>query len=324
MNILITGGAGYIGSHVALTFLDKGHRVTIVDNLITGTLEVVPKKAFFLKADISDSKKISNLLKENNFDLIMHFAGLVKVEESIKFPEKYKFNNIEKTKLFFETCLKFGLNKVIFSSTAGLYGQTNNHFKVSEQDSLRPLNPYAETKLEIEKHLTTNLKKKIRYTILRYFNVAGADDRQRSGYTTKNSNNLIKVVCELATSKIDKIIINGNDYDTKDGSPVRDFIHVSDLAEIHLIAAENLLKEDSSEIYNCGYGYGYSVKEVIFEMERIINHKLKFEFGPRREGDISYSVSDSQKFYKKFNWHPKHNNLNYILKSALDWEKKMR
>jgi UDP-glucose 4-epimerase len=322
MNILITGGAGYIGSHTALQLIDKEHKVTIIDNLINGSTKLIPYNADFLKADISDKKLVKELLKKNNFDLVMHFAGLVKVEESIKYPEKYKLNNVDKTKQFFNLCLDSGLNNIIFSSTAGIYGKVLKNNEVNEMDKLDPSNPYTSSKLSIEKFLLElSSRDKINFIILRYFNVAGADEKKRSGLVSKNSNNLIKVICEVASGKKEKIIINGEDYDTRDGSTVRDFIHVSDLAEIHINVAEYLKNGGSSEIYNCGYGQGYSVKEVVAEMEKIINRKLKVEIGPRRESDIPYSVANSDKFKKKFNWKPKYNNLNYILKTALNWEK---
>lgn len=321
MNILLTGGAGYIGSIVGLFLIDKGHEVTVVDNLVTGNQKFIPKKANFLNADIADEKKISDLLKNNKFDLVMHFAGLVKVDESFNFPDKYNLYNVDKAKSFFKSCIEAGLNKIIFSSTAGVYGKLKDNIKLNETDKLDPSNPYAETKLELEKYLL-NLKdqNKIKYIILRYFNVAGADKEKRSGLMSKNSNNLIKVVCEVATKKREKIIINGNDYKTNDGTAVRDFIHVSDLADIHLIVAEHLASNKESGIYNCGYGTGYSVKQVVKTMEQILNKNLNNELGPRRDGDIPYSVANNEKFKNKFNWSPKYNDLNYILSSALNWE----
>tara|TARA_B100000427_G_scaffold298237_1_gene279111 strand:+ start:298 stop:1275 length:978 start_codon:yes stop_codon:yes gene_type:complete len=325
MNILLTGGAGYIGSHTSLCLIEKGHTVTVVDNLITGNVNLVPKKANFFNSDISDKNKIKNLLKENKFDLIMHFAGLVKVEESLKNPEKYNLYNFEKAKAFFDYCLEFGLNKIIFSSTAGVYGKIKDFKKVKENDKLEPSNPYASSKYKLEKYLLNLSKeKKIKSIILRYFNVAGADKENRSGLDVKDSNNLIKAVCETALKKRDRIVINGDDYETKDGTPVRDFIHVSDLAEIHLIVGEYMNLNGETEIYNCGYGSGYSVKEVITEMEKILKHNLKKEIGPRRKDDIPYSVANNIKFKEKFNWVPKYNNLNYILKSALEWERKIK
>ena len=321
MKILLTGGAGYIGSHTALSLIDNGHSVTIIDNLITGTKKLLPPQAEYHECDMADKKSIENILKKNKFDIIMHFAGLTRVDESVKYPEKYELNNFEKSKTFFNCCFDNNIKKIIFSSTAGVYGDSTSEY-VKETDALIPMNPYAESKLKIEKFLIENSKsQKLNYTILRYFNVAGADNKKRSGLISRSSTNLIKILCEVATKKRDKIIVNGNDYKTKDGTPIRDFIHVSDIADLHTVAANSLFKNPMSDIYNCGYGHGYSVKEVISEMENIIKDKLKIEIGPRREKDIIVSIANSDKFKKQFNWKPKFNNLNYILKTALEWEK---
>ena len=312
MKILLTGGAGYIGSHTALSLIDSGHSVTIIDNLITGTKKLLPPQAEYHECDMADKKSIENILKKNKFDIIMHFAGLTRVDESVKYPEKYELNNFEKSKTFFNCCFDNNIKKIIFSSTAGVYGDSTSEY-VKETDALIPMNPYAESKLKIEKFLIENSKsQKLNYTILRYFNVAGADNKKRSGLISRSSTNLIKILCEVATKKRDKIIINGNDYKTKDGTPIRDFIHVSDIADLHTVAANSLFKNPMSDIYNCGYGHGYSVKEVISEMENIIKDKLKIEIGPRREKDIIVSIANSDKFKKQFNWKPKFNNLNYI------------
>ncbi len=321
MNILLTGGAGYIGSHAALSLIDNGHSVTVIDNLITGNKKLIPPQAKYYECDIADREPVEKILKQNKFDIVMHFAGLTRVDESVKYPEKYQIHNFEKSKTFFKNCFQNNVKKIIFSSTAGVYGDSNSEY-VKETDDLKPINPYAESKCKIEKFLIENSKnEKIQYIILRYFNVAGADANKRSGLISKSSTNLIKAVCEAAIKKRNRIIINGNDYKTKDGTAIRDFIHVSDIADIHTTAANTLFKNSVSDIYNCGYGQGYSVKQVITEMENIINDKLKVEIGPRREKDISVSIANSDKFKKKFNWKPKFNNLNYILKTALEWEK---
>ena len=321
MKILLTGGAGYIGSHVTLSLVDKKHSVVVIDNLVTGNKKLIPSSVEYHNCDIADSVSIDKILKKNNFDVVMHFAGLTKVDESVKYPEKYQYHNFEKSKIFFQSCFNNNLKNILFSSTAGIYGNTSNT-QVKETDELKPINPYAESKFNIEKFLIESSKnKKINYTILRYFNVAGADIKKRSGLISESSTNLIKVLCEAATKKRDKIIINGEDHKTKDGTPIRDFIHVSDIAEIHILAAKYIHENSESDIFNCGYGKGYSVKEVIKEMEHIIGGKLKVEIGSRREKDISISIANSDKFRKKFNWKPKFNNLNYILKTALEWEK---
>ena len=323
MNILLTGGAGYIGSNVALKILDEGHKVTIIDNLVTGSKNLIPKNAKFINADISDNKIINQLLVENNFDLVLHFAGLVKVEESIKHPEKYYLYNYEKAKLFFQLCINNKLNKFIFSSTAAVYGDFDKNEKIKENNKLNPNNPYAKSKHKLENFLLNLSKeKKANCIILRYFNVAGADINLRSGLSSKGSNNLIKVLCELATKKKDKILINGNNYNTEDGTPVRDFIHISDLSEMHFLVALKLVKENFSDIYNCGYGRGYSVLQLISEMENLCNRKFNKNIGPRRTGDIPYSVANTDKFHKNYKWKPKYENISYILNSALEWEKK--
>ena len=320
LNILITGGAGYIGSHTANTFLDNGFPVTIIDSLINGDVSLIPKKAKFLNCDIADEKKVSSLLEKNKFDVVVHFAGFTRVGESMKEPDKYYDNNYEKPKLFFDNCLKYRLKKIIFSSTGSIYGNIDKK-NILETDKADPINPYSDSKYKLEKYLFQLSEKGIiNATILRYFNVSGADEKMRSGLMT-NPDNLIKAICEVATKKRDKLIVNGNNYNTKDGTAIRDFIHVSDLAEMHLIAAKDLMNKSETEVYNCGYGIGYSVQDIV-DNGKILNKQINFEYGPRRDGDAEYSVANKEKFVKKFNWKPKYNDLEYILKTALSWEKK--
>ncbi len=321
-NILLTGGAGYIGSHVANYLLDKGSKVTIIDNLSTGYKTLIPKKSKFFKCDIADKKKITQIIKNNNFDVVMHFAGVVRVDESIKNPKKYYLINYKKGKIFLNTCFDNNLKKVIFSSTASVYGNSKKN-KVSETNKLRPLNPYAKSKLKIEKYLIKSSKyKKFKYIILRYFNVAGADKKLRTGLISKSSTNLIKVICEVAIGKRKKFWINGNNYNTKDGTPIRDFIHVTDLAEIHYLAGKYLLKKNKSQILNCGYGKGYSVLEVVKNINLYLTKKIPITFGKRRHKDIMTSISNTKRFNKYIKWKPKYNNLKFILKSSYEWEKK--
>ena len=323
-NILLTGGAGYIGSHVTNLLIDRGCNVTVIDNLITGNKTLINPKAKFINCDIADTKNISEVLISNKFDVVMHFAGLIRVDESVKEPEKYNEFNFEKAKIFLDTCFENGLKKIIFSSTASVYGNPNKN-NVSENDDLNPLNPYAETKLKLENYIINKSRSKnVSYVILRYFNVAGADEKLRSGLISKYSTHLIKIASEVAVGKRDEIIINGNDYDTRDGTPIRDYIHVSDLADIHLVSAKYLLDTKESNIFNCGYGNGYSVKEVIDTYNQILIKKIKTKVGPRRPGDSKMIVADPNKFYKTFNWKPKFDKLNYILKTAYEWEKKLK
>ena len=320
-NILITGGAGYIGSHVANLLLDNNYNVTIIDNLITGNRQLIPKKANFFNCDISNQKEVTKIINQKKFDLVMHFAGLIRVDESIKKPEKYYEFNYEKAKVFLNTCIKNDLKKIIFSSTASVYGNPKED-NVSENDPLDPLNPYAKSKLKLENFLIEISKKeKIKYIILRYFNVAGADEKMRTGLISKYSTHLIKVASEVAVGKRDKIIINGDDYDTIDGTTVRDYIHVSDLADIHLISGRYLIENGQSNIFNCGYGVGFSVRQIIQSYNKILKKKIETTIGIRRAGDSKSVVANANKFYQKFLWEPKYNNLENILYSAYDWEK---
>ena len=322
-NILLTGGAGYIGSHVAHLLIDKGYAVTVIDSLITGNKYLVPKKAKLEICDIAEIDKISKIIKNNKFDLVMHFAGLIRVDESITHPEKYNNYNYEKAKIFLDTCLDNDLNKIIFSSTASVYGDTTKD-NVSEKDMLNPLNPYAQSKLKFENYIIDKSKGgSLKYIILRYFNVAGAEDKLRTGLIAKSSTNLIKVICEVATKKKDTLIINGNDYDTLDGTPIRDFIHVSDLAEMHYLTAKYLTKDKKSEIFNCGYGKGFSIMEVVNNMNKILQKTLPTIIGKRRDKDIKSSIANVQKFKDYFGWEPKFNDLKHILKTSYEWEKKL-
>ena len=323
LKILITGGAGYIGSHVAHLLIEKGHSVSIIDNLITGEKKLVPKKAKLYVCDISDKVKVSKIIQQRKFDLVMHFAGLIRVEESIRKPKKYINYNYQKSKIFLNTCIKNQLNKIIFSSTASIYGNVKN--KALENSKKNPLNPYALSKLKTENFIIKQSKKKlISYMILRYFNVAGADKKLRTGLISKYSTHLIKIACEVAVGKKNKLIINGDDYDTADGTTIRDYIHVSDLAEIHYMCGKDLIKNNKSKIFNCGYGKGVSVKEVLNTLNKILGYNISTSTGKRRPGDSKKVVANTNKLFKYFSWKPKFNNLRLIIDSSLKWEKKLK
>ena len=322
-NILLTGGAGYIGSHVVNLLIDKGFSVTVIDSLVTGNKNLVNKKANLIISDIANIKKIGRLLKREKFDIVLHFAGLIRVDESVKNPKKYLNNNFNKSKIFINTCYENGLRKVIFSSTASVYGNLKIP-KVSEKDSVKPANPYANSKLLFEKYLLKMSKThSMKFIILRYFNVAGADKKLRTGLISKYSTHLIKIACEVAVNKRKKLVINGSNYDTVDGTPIRDYIHVSDLADIHLLSTKYLLNNGLSQIFNCGYGKGFSVKQVVELMNKILKRKLPTTIGKRRKGDVGKIVADVSKFKKFFSWQPKFNSLKLIIESALAWEKKL-
>ena len=321
MKTLLTGGAGYIGSHTSLALLDEGHDVTIIDDLSTGNKELIPRKAKFIKSNINNTSVVGELLQKEKFDVLMHFAGYIEVEESVKNPQKYFDNNTENAKILFDTCAENNLTNIIFSSTAAAYGNPINEKPVLENSLLKSLNPYGESKIQAEKYLQNNSK--INHIILRYFNVAGADPLMRSGIITKNATHLIKLAAEVVIGKKNKITIFGNDYPTPDGTAIRDYIHVSDLANIHIKAAEYLIKTQQSEIINCGYGKGFSVKEVLEEVNKINGKKINIEEGERRAGDSAMLVSNVSKLNKLLNWNPKYNDLNFIIKTAIDWEKNL-
>ena len=321
MNILLTGGAGYIGSHVVLALLDSGHSVHIIDDLSTGHKKLIPDKAKFTRCNIQDVKKITKIISNNKFDAVMHFAGLIQVEESVNFPNKYFLNNTEYAIKLFDTCITNGLNNIIFSSTAAAYGFGKDNI-INEETNLNPQNPYAESKIKTEEYLINN-KKNINYIILRYFNVAGADSKLRSGQISNKSTHLIKILSEVIVGKRKMINIFGDDYLTNDGTPVRDFIHVSDLANIHIAASEYLLKNFKSNIFNCGYGKGFSVLDVINTANKLYNNAVNYKFSARRKGDVEKLVADVKKISKHISWIPKYNNLETIIKSSVEWEKKL-
>ena len=295
-NILVTGGAGYIGSHLVNLLIDKDYNVTVIDNLITGHKRLVNKKAKFYNCDIADKKSINNILKKNKFDFVIHLAGLIRVDESIKKPKKYIDCNYVKGKIFLNSCINHNIKKIIFSSTATVYGNSKKN-KISENDKLNPINPYSKSKLKLENYIINQSKKKnIKYIILRYFNVAGADQKLRSGLISKHPTHLIKIASEVAVGKRKKIIINGTDYKTKDGTTIRDYLHVSDLAEMHVLALKYLVKKNQSNIFNCGYGKGYSVKDIIDNYNTIIKKKIYYKIGPRRFGDSERLVANNKIF----------------------------
>ena len=323
MKILITGGAGYIGSHTALALLESGHQVTIIDNLSTGNINMIPKKADFIKCNINDTKKVGELISKNKFNAIMHFAGFVKVEESVKNPKKYFNNNTKNSEILFKLCSKHNLNYIIFSSTAAAYGNPSKGIPIKENSILKPLNPYGKSKVMTEKFLLKN-KKKFNYIILRYFNVAGADPKKRIGLISKQPTHLIKIASEAAIGKRKNVTIFGTDYQTPDGTAIRDYIHVSDLANIHIEALNFLIKEKKSEIFNCGYGIGYSVKEVLNTANKICGNNIEIKNGKKRKGDSEILVSDISKLNQMIDWQPKYNKLELIIKTAINWEKKLK
>ncbi len=322
MKILLTGGAGYIGSHVLLSIIENKHEVVVIDDLSTGNKNLIPDSVKFINSNINNAEKISNVLMKENFDLLLHFAGFIKVEESVQNPDKYFKNNTDNAIELFETCYKHNLQNIIFSSTAAAYGNPSNNESIREDENLNPLNPYGESKVKTEEYLLKN-KDKFNSIILRYFNVAGADPELRSGLIANQPTHLIKILSEVVVGKREKIYVYGNDYNTEDGTAIRDYIHVSDLASIHLEAANYLLEKKISNIFNCGYGKGYSVLEVINIAKKIYGEKIKFEYDKRRPGDAERLISNVDKLHQHINWEPQFNNLDLIIQTAVEWEKKI-
>ena len=324
MEVLITGGAGYIGSHIALNLLDAGYEVTIIDDLSTGKKNLIPSKAEFIHCNVDELEKIEPLLKTKKFAALMHFAGFIEVEESVSYPEKYFQNNTKNSIKLFDLCLKNDLSNIIFSSTATVYGNPTHKGLVSETDDIKPINPYGESKVRVEHYLQQFDSSKINYIILRYFNVAGADPEMRSGLIKKNPTHLIKIASEAAVGKRGSVQIFGDDYNTPDGTAIRDYIHVSDLADIHIKVFQFVLEKKRSEIFNCGYGKGYSVKEVLNVTNSLCNNKINILNAPKRPGDAEMVVSDISKLQQMIDWTPKYNKLDFIIKTAIDWELKLQ
>jgi len=326
--ILITGGAGYIGSHVVKLLLEKtNYEVVVIDNLSTGLLETIDilktiRDFKFIKADLSNWDEIRGIFKAYKFDAILHFAASLIVPESVENPLKYYLNNTANTTNLVKLANDYSVNKFIFSSTAAVYGEGKEI--VDETSPTNPANPYGQSKLFSEKIIQDTAKSNpnFKYVIFRYFNVAGASDDLLIGPKTKNATSLVKVVAETAVGKRDKMYIFGDDYDTPDGTGVRDYIHVLDLADAHIKAIE-YLKNNESDIFNIGYSKGTSVKEIVDIMKEVSQNEFKVEIKERRPGDIAKLLAKNGKITNKMNWKPKYDNLETICKSAYEWELKV-
>ena len=318
--ILVTGGAGYIGSKVSYDLLKQGHKVFIIDNLSTGYKSSIPKKANFFLCNILDKKKIINIIKKNNINIVMHFAASLSVEESEKNPKKYFKNNVLGTQKILEAALFCNIKYFVFSSTCSVYGDVKK--EVDENQTLEPKSIYAKTKLRSELLIKKlSVKNNFYYSILRYFNVAGADLQNNIG-CINNNGQLFKNLCISIKNKNYKIKIYGKDYDTKDGTCVRDYIHLNDISKIHCLALKSLKKNKKSFIINCGYGKGYSVLEIIESFEKYINKKFKRTFKRRRAGDIAMVIADIKQMNKIINFRQTKDALKKIIISSVDWELK--
>jgi len=322
--VLVTGGAGYIGSHAVLALLDYGWPVVVIDNLSTGFDWAVPQGAFFAKGDIADSELLARLIGEHKIGAIMHFAGSVVVPDSVADPLKYYENNTVKSRALIASAVAGGVKHFIFSSTAATYG-IPDRVPVAEEAQTVPINPYGWSKLMTERMLKDSAAAyPINYCALRYFNVAGADPRGRSGQSTAGATHLIKVAVEAATGKRGHVDIYGTDYDTPDGTGVRDYIHVSDLAAAHVHALERLIAApDESLTLNCGYGRGFSVNEVLDSVDRVTNLTIERRLMPRRAGDPPALIADNRAILATLPWRPALADLDTIVADALAWERQL-
>jgi UDP-glucose 4-epimerase len=319
--ILVTGGAGYIGSHVALQLRDRGEDIVVLDNLSTGFREAV-RGAELVVGNVGDRELVDRVLAEHRVDTVLHFAAHTVVPESVRDPLKYYGNNTCATRNFLACCSKAGVGHFVFSSTAAVYGMPASG-SADEETPTRPINPYGASKLMSETMLRDlSAAGSLRHVILRYFNVAGCDPEGRVGQSTPNATLLIKVACEHAAGKRERLEVFGTDYDTPDGTCIRDFIHVSDLADAHLAALDHLRAGGESLTLNCGYGHGYSVREVIDTVERVSGRKLTVVDRPRREGDPVELVAKNGRLVARFGWAPRHDDLDFIVRTALAWERR--
>ena len=319
MRLLVLGGAGYIGSHTAVELLGRGHEVVIADNLITGYKQAVPKEAVFYQGDIRDYNFLNNLFKKEKIDAVIHFAAFSLVGESVTNPLKYYENNLYGTKVLLQAMIDNNVDKIVFSSTAATYGEPEN-IPILEDDRTCPTNPYGETKLAMEKMMKWSANAyQLRYVSLRYFNACGAHKSGKLGEAHNPESHLIPLVLQVPNGKRESVSIYGTDYDTPDGTCIRDYIHVTDLAKAHILAVEYLMKDGESNVFNLGNGVGYSVREVIETARRVTGHPIPAVEIPRRAGDPARLVASGEKAREILGWKPEITELEDIIRSAWAW-----
>ena len=323
MSILVTGGAGYIGSHMALELLDAGEKVVVLDNLSTGFRWAVPDKATLVVGDFGDTDLVTETLARYDIEEIIHFAAKIVVPESVSDPLGYYLNNTAKARGLLECAVDSGVKHFIFSSTAAVYGDPEQN-PVTEDERLKPISPYGRSKLMVEWMLEDTAKATpLSYVALRYFNVAGADPQGRSGQSTPNATHLIKVAVQTALGMRKGMDVYGVDYATPDGSCLRDYIHVTDLARAHLDALRHLRGGGDSLVCNVGYQRGYSVLEVIDVVKKVSGVDFPVKIVGRRPGDPAAIVASNERIRTKLGWTPQHDNLEEIVRQALDWERRL-
>ena len=321
MAVLVTGGAGYIGSHMVLALTDAGQDVVVLDNLTTGFAWAIAPQAKLVQGDIADEALVERIIKANNIDAVVHFAGSIVVPDSVTDPLGYYLNNTVKSRALMAAVVKAGIKNFIFSSTAAVYGNPKTQ-PVFEIELPTPISPYGTSKLMTELMLRdSHFAYGLNYVALRYFNVAGADPRGRSGQSTPRATHLIKVACQTALGQRASMDVFGTDYDTPDGTCLRDYIHVSDLISAHMDALAHLRRGGESGIFNCGYGKGYSVLEVIGAVEKAFGGSINKKRVPRRAGDPAAIVAGADRVRDILGWRPEYNNLDLIVASALAWER---
>lgn len=324
MAVLVSGGAGYIGSHMVLELLDRGDKVVVLDNLSTGFWWAVPPEAVFVQGDIGDQQLVETVVAEHGVSEIAHFAARIVVPESVHDPLGYYHNNTVKTRALLESAVRGGVRHVIFSSTAAVYGEPAVS-PVPEEIALNPINPYGRSKLMSEWMLQDAAKAHgFSYVALRYFNVAGADPRGRSGQSSPNATHLIKVASQAALGQREGLTIFGSDYATPDGTCVRDYIHVTDLARAHLAALDHLRGGGVSLTLNCGYGRGYSVRQVVDVVKKVSGVDFPVTMAERRAGDPGSLIARADRIRAELGWTPEHDDLEEIVGQALAWEDKLR
>ena len=323
MSVLVTGGAGYIGSHMVQALVEAGEGVVVIDNLSTGFSQFLPQGVPLLIGDAGDEKLVERVIAAHGVESVIHFAGSVVVPESMRDPLAYYRNNTMTTRSLLNAAVKSGVKRFIFSSTAAVYGNPDQ-VPVAEGAPTRPLSPYGSSKLMAEIMLhDTAAAHGMRYVALRYFNVAGADPRARMGLATLGATHLLKIAVEAATGQRAKIDVFGTDYPTPDGSCIRDFIHVTDLAQAHRAALSYLRDGGASMTLNCGYGRGYSVLETIEAVRKVSGRNFAVQYGPRRPGDIMTMIADTGRMRATLDWTPRYDNLETIARHALAWEEKL-
>ena len=323
MSILITGGAGYIGSHMVLAALERGEKVVVVDNLSTGIRGLVAEAAHFHLGQAGDQTLLRELIGRYQIDSVIHFAGSIVVPESVADPLAYYENNTVTSRNLIEACIRSGVKNFIFSSTAAVYGDPATN-PVTEAVATAPASPYGRSKLMTEWMLEdASRAHDFRFIALRYFNVAGADPSGRTGQSTPKATHLIKRACQVALGRVPVLDIFGTDFPTKDGTGVRDYIHVSDLVAAHAVGLDHLRKGGRSGVLNCGYGHGFSVREVIETVSAVSGRQLPVRESPRRPGDVAEIVADSSKLQTQLGWKPVYDDLQQIVSTAFAWERRL-